>query len=103
MRERVQHCFRCLNGWYAEAKLASTLLGMRSAGRGDANCRVPSLPYTLLPQEEVKAATQELERLIEEGVFQRDDCGLLHGQMPPVEKDAVLARFKAGQLKLLVR
>ncbi len=79
---------------------------MRSVWCGDAKCRVPSpsLPSSSSsPQEEVKAATQELERLIEEGVFQRDDCGLLHGQMPPVEKDAVLARFKAGQLKLLVR
>ena len=56
-----------------------------------------------LPQEEVKAATQELERLIEEGVFERADCGLLHGQMAPVDKEAVLARFKAGDLKLLVR
>jgi ATP-dependent DNA helicase RecG len=52
--------------------------------------------------EEVKAATQELERLIEEGVFDRADCGLLHGQMAPVDKDAVLARFKAGHIKLLV-
>lgn len=60
-------------------------------------------PCAPLLQEEVKAATQELERLVQEGVFARDDCGLLHGQMAPADKDAVLARFKAGQLKLLVR
>lgn len=83
-------------------------------GRNPQACTPPLLPHPcplapipwpcpLLFQEEVKAATQELERLVQEGVFARDDCGLLHGQMAPADKDAVLARFKAGQLKLLVR
>lgn len=44
-----------------------------------------------------------MERLIAEGVFARQDCGLLHGQMSPAEKDGVLQRFKAGDVKLLVR
>jgi hypothetical protein len=54
-------------------------------------------------QAEVKAATSELDRLVAEGVFEAQDCGLLHGQMPPEDKDAVLRRFKAGQVKVLVR
>jgi ATP-dependent DNA helicase RecG len=53
--------------------------------------------------EEVKAATSELERLVQEGVFEAQDCGLLHGQMPPEEKDAVLRRFKCGDIQVLVR
>ena len=55
------------------------------------------------PQAEVKAATAELERLVGEGVFAGEDCGLLHGQLPPEEKDRVLRRFKEGAVKVLVR
>lgn len=51
----------------------------------------------------MKAATSELERLVREGVFEAHDCGLLHGQMPPEEKDAVLRRFKSGAIQVLVR
>ena len=38
-----------------------------------------------------------------EGVFEAQDCGLLHGQMPPEQKDAVLQQFKEGRIKVLVR
>ncbi len=31
-----------------------------------------------------------------------DGVGLVHGQMPPAEKDAAMARFVAGELKVLV-
>ena len=31
--------------------------------------------------EEVKAAKQEIERLVSEGILSEDQCGLLHGQM----------------------
>ena len=31
-----------------------------------------------------------------------DQVGLVHGQMPPVEKDAAMARFVAGETKVLV-
>ena len=31
-----------------------------------------------------------------------DAVGLVHGQLPPVEKDAVMARFQAGEIKVLV-
>ena len=54
-------------------------------------------------QTEVKAAEGEAERLVAEGVFAAADVGLLHGQMDAGDKDAVLARFKAGQIKVLVR
>lgn len=30
------------------------------------------------------------------------DVGLVHGQMPPAEKDAVMARFAAGDIRILV-
>lgn len=52
--------------------------------------------------EEVKAATAEAERLVAEGHFEAADLGLLHGQLAPEEKEAVLQRFKAGHIKLLV-
>jgi hypothetical protein len=63
-------------------------------------CAHPCLPCE---QEEIKAATAELERLVAEGVFEAQDCGLLHGQMPPEQKDAVLQQFKEGHIKVLVR
>ena len=59
-------------------------------------------PCAPLPQE-VKAATDEVERLVSEGVFSEADVGLLHGQLPAVDKDAVLQRFKEGAIKVLVR
>lgn len=60
-------------------------------------------PRPLPAQEEVKAATAEAERLVAEGHFEAADLGLLHGQLAPEEKEAVLQRFKAGHIKLLVR
>jgi hypothetical protein len=57
----------------------------------------------LAQQKEVKAATSEVERLVAEGVFQEADCALLHGQMAPDAKEAVLQRFKRGDVKVLVR
>ncbi|WP_303673547.1 ATP-dependent DNA helicase RecG [Vampirovibrio chlorellavorus] len=48
-----------------------------------------------------KAATSEAERLQQE-VFQDLRIGLLHGKMRPDEKDAVMSRFAAGDLHILV-
>lgn len=31
--------------------------------------------------EELKAAKSEMERLVAEGIFREDQCGLLHGQL----------------------
>ncbi|WP_306132869.1 ATP-dependent DNA helicase RecG [Roseivivax marinus] len=49
---------------------------------------------------DLTAATQRFERLraaLGEGVV-----GLVHGQMPPAEKDATMARFVAGEIAVLV-
>ena len=35
-------------------------------------------------------------------VLSADNVGLIHGQMPPATRDAVMARFVAGQLRILV-
>ena len=50
---------------------------------------------------EVKAATQEYERLSRD-VFPRLRLGLLHGGLKPVEKDAVMRDFRDGKLDVLV-
>ena len=50
---------------------------------------------------EVKAATDEAERLQRE-VFSGFVVGLLHGRMSSREKEAVMSRFRAGKINLLV-
>lgn len=50
---------------------------------------------------EVKAATDEAERLQRE-VFSEFSVGLLHGRMSSREKEAVMGRFRAGKINLLV-
>jgi ATP-dependent DNA helicase RecG len=50
---------------------------------------------------EAKAATQELERLQAEDLAGLR-LGLLHGQMPAPEKEDAMARFRAGELDVLV-
>ncbi|MGQ9525896.1 MAG: ATP-dependent DNA helicase RecG, partial [Armatimonadota bacterium] len=48
-----------------------------------------------------KAATELAERLQKE-VFRDLKVGLLHGQMRPAEKDAVMEAFRAGRIHVLV-
>jgi ATP-dependent DNA helicase RecG len=50
---------------------------------------------------EAKAATTEYERLSKE-VFPDLKLGLLHGQMPGIEKEEVMRHFRAGELDILV-
>jgi ATP-dependent DNA helicase RecG len=50
---------------------------------------------------EARSATEEFERL-EQGPLAGLRLGLLHGQMPPREKEAVMARFRAGLIDVLV-
>ena len=50
---------------------------------------------------EVKAASDEAERLQRE-VFPEFTVGLLHGRMVSREKEAVMTRFRAGDINLLV-
>lgn len=52
--------------------------------------------------EEVKAAKQEMERLVAQGIFREGQCGLLHGQMKAAEKDAALRAFAAGHTPVLI-
>ncbi|MBM3123000.1 MAG: DEAD/DEAH box helicase, partial [Chloroflexi bacterium] len=50
---------------------------------------------------EAKAAVEEQKRLQSE-VFPARPIGLLHGRMKPDEKEAVMGRFRAGELAILV-
>jgi len=50
---------------------------------------------------EIKAATEEWEKLSKK-VFPEFKVGLLHGQMPSAEKQAVMAEFRKGKIDALV-
>ncbi len=52
-------------------------------------------------RDEGKAAVDEHQRL-QSQVFTNLKLGLLHGRMKPEEKDAVMARFRAGEYHVLV-
>ena len=49
----------------------------------------------------MRAAVEEFERLRAE-IFPHLRLGLLHGKMPPAEKDAVMTRVQPGELDILV-
>ena len=49
---------------------------------------------------EAKAATAEFEKW--RGLLAPMPCGLLHGRVPPEEKDAVMAAFRRGETKALI-
>ncbi len=51
-------------------------------------------------QDDVKAVTGEFEQLAE--AFAPHPVGLLHGRLKSEDKEAVMARFKQGDLKVLV-
>ena len=51
--------------------------------------------------EQVKAATDEAKRL-KRDVFVEFSVGLLHGRLSSREKEAVMQRFRTGQIQLLV-
>jgi len=64
--------------------------------------------YVILPLVEqskalanLKAATVERDRLAQD-VFPEFTIGLLHGKMKSAEKEAVMQKFKAGKINLLV-
>ncbi|MGY8778962.1 MAG: helicase-related protein, partial [Longimicrobiales bacterium] len=60
--------------------------------------------YPLVDESEkvdLLSATQEHERL-QSTVFPEARVGLLHGQLPPAEKDQVMRSFAAGDLDILV-
>jgi ATP-dependent DNA helicase RecG len=53
------------------------------------------------PKIEAKAATEEAERLAAEELAGLR-VGLLHGQMPPADKEAAMRAFRAGEVDALV-
>src|SRR5262249_14680550 len=60
--------------------------------------------YPVIEESEtqaMKAAQQMYEHLSRE-VFPDVDVGLMHGRLGADEKEAVMQRFKAGQIKILV-
>ncbi len=60
--------------------------------------------YPLVEESEkvdAKAAVDEFERLAKD-VFPEYDVGLVHGRLPPDEKERVMKRFRAGEIDVLV-
>ncbi|GGL65483.1 ATP-dependent DNA helicase RecG [Wenxinia marina] len=49
---------------------------------------------------DLSSAEDRFKRL--RAIFGEGVCGLVHGQLPPAEKDAAMARFVAGETKVLV-
>ncbi|SDW43463.1 ATP-dependent DNA helicase RecG [Ruegeria halocynthiae] len=56
----------------------------------------------LVDESEVSDLTAAEERFKRLRAILGDDVGLVHGQMPPAEKDAAMAAFQSGQTKVLV-
>jgi len=60
--------------------------------------------YPLVAESEsipLQAATSEMERL-QRDIFGEFRVGLVHGQMKPADRDAVMERFRTGQIHVLV-
>jgi ATP-dependent DNA helicase RecG len=53
------------------------------------------------PDNEVKSVQAEYKRL-QNSIFKHRRIGLLHGKLKPDEKDAVMTKFAAGELDILV-
>ena len=60
--------------------------------------------YPVIEESETQAmkAAQKMYELLSELVFPGIPVGLLHGRLVPAEKESVMARFKAGEIKILV-
>jgi ATP-dependent DNA helicase RecG len=60
--------------------------------------------YPVIEESETQAvkAARKMHRHLSEVVFPDLPVGLLHGRMPAGEKEAVMNRFKQGELKILV-
>ncbi|MBR6014433.1 MAG: ATP-dependent DNA helicase RecG [Selenomonadaceae bacterium] len=44
----------------------------------------------------------EMYDMLSNGIFKKIPCGLLHGKMKSKEKDEIMEKFRAGEIKLLV-
>jgi ATP-dependent DNA helicase RecG len=60
--------------------------------------------YPVIEESETQAmkAAQKAYEHLSERVFPGVPVGLLHGRLSPAEKEAVMARFKNGEIKILV-
>jgi ATP-dependent DNA helicase RecG len=59
--------------------------------------------YPLVKESEkmaLKAATVMYERLV--NIFPKQTVGLIHGQMPPKQKDSIMQKFRQKEIHLLV-
>ena len=45
---------------------------------------------------------EEIFDVLSKGIFKDTTCGLLHGKLKPSEKNSVMEKFRAGEIKLLV-
>ena len=60
--------------------------------------------YPLIEESETAAmkAAQQMHEQLSKYVFPQFAVGLLHGKLPPDEKEAVMQRFKKGEIQILV-
>jgi ATP-dependent DNA helicase RecG len=86
--------------WTAEAQLPGVWEFLR---REIARGRQAYVLYPVIEEskQELKAATAEYERLAK-NVFPKLRVGLLHGRLKNEDKDAVMERFRHGELNVLV-
>jgi len=86
--------------WRADAQLPGVWEFLR---REIARGRQAYVLYPVIEEskQELKAATAEYERLAKD-VFPKLRVGLLHGRLKNDDKDAVMERFRRGELNILV-
>jgi ATP-dependent DNA helicase RecG len=86
--------------WSSEAQLAGVWEFLR---REIARGRQAYVIYPVIEEskQELKAATAEYERLAK-NAFPKLRVGLLHGRLKNEEKEAVMERFRCGELNVLV-
>jgi ATP-dependent DNA helicase RecG len=86
--------------WASDSQLAGVWEFLR---REIAKGRQGFVIYPVIEEskQELKAATAEYERLAK-AVFPKHRVGLLHGRLKNEEKDAVMERFRRGELDILV-
>ncbi|MGA9885648.1 MAG: ATP-dependent DNA helicase RecG [Candidatus Acidiferrales bacterium] len=86
--------------WSADAQLPGVWEFLR---REIARGRQAYVVYPVIEEskQELKAATAEYERLAK-SVFAKLQVGLLHGRLKNEEKEAVMERFRRGDLNVLV-
>ena len=59
-------------------------------------------PLIETTESDLKAAVQERDRLVGEGIVGVDECQVLHGRMTAEEKASIMAAFVSGQSPVLI-